>query len=60
VIENVLTSPLFEGSDLTEWGPTAGEPFSLVGVPIKDGESVVGTLTIDRAFQRSLGDPLRP
>ena len=50
VIENVLTSPLFEGSDLTEWGPTAGEPFSLVGVPIKDGETVVGTLTIDRAF----------
>ncbi len=50
VIENVLTSPLFEGSVLSEWGPTDGEPFSLVGVPIKEGDAVVGTLTIDRVF----------
>lgn len=50
VVENVLTSPLFEGSDLSEWGPTDGEPFSLVGVPIKEGDNVVGTLTIDRVF----------
>jgi Nif-specific regulatory protein len=50
VIENVSTSPLFEGSDLSEWGPTDGQPFSLIGVPIKDGDSVVGTLTVDRVF----------
>ncbi|QGM47775.1 nif-specific transcriptional activator NifA [Methylocystis heyeri] len=50
VVENVHTSPLFEGSDLSEWGPTDGEPFSLVGVPIKEGDNVVGTLTIDRVF----------
>jgi len=31
-------------------GPTDGQPFSLVGVPIKDGDTVVGTLTIDRVF----------
>ncbi len=50
VVENVLTSPLFEGSDLSEWGSNEGAPFSLVGVPIKEGDIVVGTLTIDRVF----------
>ncbi|HXY57812.1 MAG TPA: nif-specific transcriptional activator NifA [Methylocystis sp.] len=50
VVENVLASPLFEGSDLSEWGPADGQPFSLVGVPIKEGDTVVGTLTIDRPF----------
>ena len=48
VVPNVLTSPLFAGVDLQGWGPEGGVPFSLVGVPIKDGEQVVGTLTIDR------------
>jgi Nif-specific regulatory protein len=50
VVENVAASPLFEGSDLSEWGPTDGQPFSLIGVPIKDGENVVGTLTVDRVY----------
>jgi Nif-specific regulatory protein len=50
VIENVAASPLFEGSDLSEWGPKDGQPFSLIGVPIKDGDAVVGTLTVDRVF----------
>ncbi len=50
VIENVAASPLFEGSDLSEWGPTDGQPFSLIGVPIKDGDTVVGTLTVDRVY----------
>ncbi|MBY6240002.1 nif-specific transcriptional activator NifA [Methylosinus sp. Sm6] len=50
VVENVAASPLFEGSDLSEWGPTDGQPFSLIGVPIKDGEQVVGTLTVDRVY----------
>jgi Nif-specific regulatory protein len=50
VVENVAASPLFEGSDFSEWGPTDGQPFSLIGVPIKDGDAVVGTLTVDRVF----------
>ena len=50
VVENVATSPLFKGSDLSEWGPKDGQPFSLIGVPIKDGDTVVGTLTVDRVF----------
>ncbi len=48
VIENVHTSRLFAGSDISDWGPRDGQPFSLIGVPIKDGEEVVGTLTVDR------------
>jgi Nif-specific regulatory protein len=48
VIENVFASPLFEGSDLSEWGPADAKPFSLIGVPIRDGDQVVGTLTVDR------------
>ncbi len=50
VVENVAASPLFEGSDLSEWGPTDGQPFSVIGVPIKDNDSVVGTLTVDRVY----------
>jgi Nif-specific regulatory protein len=50
VIENVAASPLFEGMDLSNWGPTDGRPFSLIGVPIKEGERVVGTLTVDRVY----------
>ena len=48
--ENVAASPLFQGSDFSEWGPTDGRPFSLIGVPIKDGDAVVGTLTVDRVY----------
>lgn len=55
VIENVATSPLFEGTDLSEWGPTDGVPFSLIGVPIKEGETVVGTLTVDRVYNARAG-----
>ncbi|VTZ25187.1 Nif-specific regulatory protein [Methylocella tundrae] len=50
VVESVHSSPLFAGSDLSAWGPKDGQPFSLIGVPIKDGEDVVGTLTVDRVF----------
>ena len=53
VVPNVLTSPLFAGVDLQGWGPEGGVAFSLVGVPIKDGEQVVGTLTIDRPIDDS-------
>ena len=53
VVPNVLTSPLFAGADLQGWGPEGGIAFSLVGVPIKEGETVVGTLTIDRPHDQS-------
>lgn len=55
VVENVAASPLFEGTDLSEWGPTDGQPFSLIGVPIKDGDAVVGTLTVDRIYNDRVG-----
>jgi len=48
VIENVADSPLFEGSDLSGWGPDESAPFSILGVPIKEGDAVVGVLTVDR------------
>jgi Nif-specific regulatory protein len=48
VVQSVRTSPLFAGSDISGWGPKGGEPYSLIGVPIKDGDEVVGTLTVDR------------
>ncbi|WP_395665814.1 nif-specific transcriptional activator NifA [Methylocella sp.] len=48
VVENVSASPLFQGSNLAGWGPGDTEAFSLIGVPIKDGDEVVGTLTVDR------------
>ncbi len=50
VIENVMELPLFRGCDLAEWGPSDGAPFSILGVPIKDGDVVVGVLTVDRSF----------
>jgi len=53
VVPNVLTSPLFAGVDLQGWGPEGGVAFSLVGVPIKEGDTVVGTLTIDRPHDDS-------
>jgi Nif-specific regulatory protein len=48
VIENVADSPLFEGSDLSGWGPAESTLFSILGVPIKDRDAVVGVLTVDR------------
>lgn len=48
VVANVATDPLFVGVDLSGWGAADGAPFSLIGVPIKDGNDVIGTLTIDR------------
>ena len=60
VVENVTKSPLFEGSDLSEWGTSDGAPFSLIGVPIKDGDTVVGTLTVDRGQSDRSDDMFRP
>ena len=50
VVHNARSSSLFEGADFGEWGPTDGKDFSLIGVPIKEGDSVVGTLTVDRVY----------
>ncbi len=50
VVPNVRNSALFAGVDLQGWGPQEGKPFALIGVPIKDGDTVVGTLTIDRTL----------
>jgi len=47
VVQNVLTHPLFAGWDVSEWGDRS-EAFSFIGVPIKDRDKVIGTLTIDR------------
>jgi len=52
VVQNVAASPLFEGVDVSGWGPADGKPFSLIGVPIKDGDAVVGTLTVDRVYDK--------
>jgi Nif-specific regulatory protein len=52
VVEDVAASPLFEGTDFSGWGPEDGQSFSMIGVPIKDGDSVVGTLTVDRASNK--------
>ncbi|CAJ0874697.1 Nif-specific regulatory protein [freshwater sediment metagenome] len=49
VVDDVATSPLFEGVDLSGWGTDDGQSFSMIGVPIKEGDSVVGTLTVDRS-----------
>ncbi|WP_363347077.1 nif-specific transcriptional activator NifA [Methylocystis echinoides] len=49
IVEDVAASPLFEGMDLSGWGTEDGQSFSMIGVPIKEGDTVVGTLTVDRA-----------
>ncbi|WP_414833326.1 nif-specific transcriptional activator NifA [Afifella sp. YEN Y35] len=51
VVPDVRSDQLFAGTDLDGWGPEDGKPFSLIGVPIKNGEAVVGTLTIDRSYE---------
>lgn len=45
VVENVWTDPLF-----TDWAgqECQGQEISFIGVPIKEGEKVIGILTIDR------------
>jgi Nif-specific regulatory protein len=50
VIENVADSPLFEGADLSGWGACEAAPFSILGVPIKEGDALVGVLTVVRVF----------
>ncbi len=48
VVENVRASHLFAGSEYSAWRATEGRPFFLIGVPIKEGDDVVGVLTVER------------
>ncbi len=50
VVPNVAAHPLFEPADIAALGADNGATVSFIGVPIRIGFKVVGTLTIDRAF----------
>lgn len=49
VVENVATNPLFVDWPANERGKT-GSKVSFIGVPIKERDRVMGTLTIDRVW----------
>ena len=49
VVENVATNPLFSDWPFTEKG-RAESKVSFIGVPIKERDRVIGTLTIDRIW----------
>ena len=49
VVENVAANPLFAGWAETEWGHVK-TLVSFIGVPVKVRDKVVGTLTLDRAW----------
>jgi len=48
VVPDVSRDPLFAGSNIAEFRRPQNEVVSFIGVPIKQGDSVLGTLTIDR------------
>ena len=50
VVPNVAAHPLFEPADIVALGAENGTTVSFIGVPIRIGFKVVGTLTIDRAL----------
>jgi Nif-specific regulatory protein len=50
VVANVRNHPLFERIDLGGHQAQDGVTVSFIGVPIRNGAKVVGTLTIDRAW----------
>lgn len=47
VVKNIAFDPLFADLDFSSWGPE-GRSYSFIGVPIRDRDKVIGTLTIDR------------
>jgi Nif-specific regulatory protein len=53
VVENAHASPLFKDSVSSAWRARDDRPFSLIGVPIKHGDDVVGTLTAERPFKNA-------
>jgi len=48
VVPDVSRDPLFAGSNIAEFRRPQSEVVSFIGVPIRQGDSVLGTLTIDR------------
>jgi len=50
VVENIATHPLFSVADIEALGASDEVRVSFIGVPIRIGAKVVGTLTIDRAW----------
>jgi len=48
VVPDVARDPLFSNIDRDTFGEAAGEGVTFIGVPIKQGDTVLGTLTIDR------------
>ena len=50
VVENVASHPLFNAGDAARLGASADARVSFIGVPIRMGARVVGTLTIDRVW----------
>ena len=50
VVENVATHSLFDAVDAETLGATEDTPVSFIGVPIRVGQKVIGTLTIDRIW----------
>lgn len=49
VVKNVADNPLFSDWSAEEWGDSDGR-VSFVGVPIKERDRVLGTLTLDRIW----------
>ncbi|MEZ5787299.1 MAG: nif-specific transcriptional activator NifA [Xanthobacteraceae bacterium] len=50
VVPNIAASPMFDPADVEELGAKDDSVVSFIGVPIRIGFKVVGTLTIDRLF----------
>lgn len=50
VVQNVASHPLFGPADAEALGASAAVRVSFIGVPIRIGRRVVGTLTIDRVW----------
>ena len=55
VIADVSISPLFADGTVSGWGPADAGAYALIGVPIKDGDGVVGLLIIDRPLALKSG-----
>lgn len=50
IVENVATHPAFSAADAATFGASEDARVSFIGVPIRVGTKVVGTLTIDRVW----------
>jgi len=48
VIPDVARDPLFSNISIEDFSQPQGETVSFIGVPIRQGDTVLGTLTIDR------------